>query len=140
MVLGVEVRGGIDPKFFTPEYDFTPVPRVDPLNKQPYAFTVRDQPTFAFAGLWDAWHDKQTGDWLQSFAILTTEPNELTGQVHNRMPVILHEKDYDEWLLREGPAPMHLLQSFSAEEMSMTTISKDVGNVRNDHPELLNSK
>ena len=109
-------------------------------NKQPYAFTMTDQPTFAFAGLWDAWHDKQSDSWLQSFTVITTAPNELTGQVHNRMPVILHERDYDEWLLREGPAPVQLLKSFPADQMSMTPVSKDVGNVRNDHPELLNSK
>ncbi len=78
--------------------------------------------------------------WLQSFTIITTTPNELTGQVHTRMPVILHERDHDEWLQREGPAPTHLLQPFPADEMAMTPASKDVGNVRNDHPELLNSK
>ena len=99
-----------------------------------------DEPTFAFAGLWDAWKGEKIGEWLQSFSIITTTPNELTGRVHTRMPVILHEKDYDEWLLREGPAPAHLLQPFPAVEMSMQAVSKDVGNVRNDHPELLNSK
>lgn len=108
--------------------------------KQPYGFTVTGQPTMAFAGLWDEWHDRKTDTWLQSFAIITTTPNPLTAQVHNRMPVILHPRDWDEWLLREGPAPAHLLQPFPAGEMSMAPVSKDVGNVRNDHPELLNSK
>lgn len=56
------------------------------------------------------------------------------------MPVILHEKDWDEWLLREGPAPLHLLSPFLAAEIVMRPVSKEVGNVRNDHPELLNSK
>ena len=108
--------------------------------KQPYAFTVSLQPMFAFAGLWDAWYDKAVDVWLQSFTIITTTPNELTGQVHTRMPVILHEGDYDEWLLREGPSPSHLLQPIPAAEMEMTPVSKDVGDVHNDHPELLNSK
>lgn len=108
--------------------------------KQPYAFTVTSQPTFAFAGLWDAWHDKQADIWLESFTVTTTTPNALTNEVHTRMPVILHETDWDEWLLREGPAPAHLLQPFPAEEMRMAPVSKDVGNVRNNHPELLNSK
>jgi putative SOS response-associated peptidase YedK len=57
------------------------------------------------------------------------------------MPVILHERDYDEWLLRdEGPPPVHLLQSFPAAEMQVRPVSRDVGNVKNNHPELLNSK
>ncbi len=112
-----------------------------PKEKQPYAFSVDQDSTFAFAGLWDAWHDKKTDEWLQSFAILTTTPNELTSTVHNRMPAILHESDYDEWLLRdEGPPPTHLLKPFPAQEMQARTVSRDVGNVRNNHPELLNSK
>lgn len=68
-------------------------------------------------------------------------PNELTGAVHNRMPVILHERDYNEWLLRdELQPPVHLLQPFPAPEMQARPVSRDVGNVRNNHPELLNSK
>lgn len=55
------------------------------------------------------------------------------------MPVILHEQDWDEWMLREGPAPIHLLKPFPAAEMSKHAFSKDVGDVRNNHPELLNS-
>jgi putative SOS response-associated peptidase YedK len=112
-----------------------------PKEKQPYAFTVSEVSTFAFAGLWDAWHDKKTDQWLQSFTILTTTPNELTRAVHTRMPVILHERDYDEWLLRdEGSPPVHLLQPFPAAEMQARPVSRDVGNVKNNHPELLNSK
>ena len=108
--------------------------------KQPYAFAVPDQPLFAFAGLWDWWRDPHAHAWLQSFAIITTIANDLTAQVHNRMPVILQPKEYDEWLLREGPAPLHLLKPFPADQMVMTPVRKDVGNIRNDHPELLNSK
>ena len=96
--------------------------------------------TFAFAGLWDAWHDAQNGDWLQSLAILTT-PNKLTAAVHTRLPVILHERDYDEWLLRDdAPPPVHLLQPSPAAQMQARSVSRDVGNVRNNHPELLNSQ
>jgi putative SOS response-associated peptidase YedK len=130
----------IDPKFFTPAYDGVKRPLIKPQTRQPYVFTVISQPTFAFAGLWDAWHDKSSDAWLQSFTIITTTPNDLTGTVHNRMPVILHERHYDEWLLREGPIPAHLMKPFPADEMAMMPVSKDVGNVRNDHPELLNSK
>jgi hypothetical protein len=79
--------------------------------------------------------------WLQSFTIITTKPNELTATVHNRMPVILHREDYDEWLMRvdgEDP-PASLLRPYPAGEMKAKEAHKDVGNVRNNHPELLNS-
>ena len=108
--------------------------------KQPYIFTVDGGIPFALAGLWDAWHDKTNDTTLQSFTVITTSPNALTADVHTRMPVILHPKDYEEWLLREGPAPIHLLRSFPAKEMAMRPVSKDVGNVRNNHAELLNSE
>ena len=112
-----------------------------PREKQSFAFTMDQSSPFAFAGLWDAWHDKQTEQWLQSFTIITTTPNELTAAVHTRMPVILHERDYDEWLLRDNaPLPVHLLQPFPADHMQVRPVSRDVGHVRNNHPELLNSQ
>ena len=69
--------------------------RVDAKTKQPYAFAMRSGEPFAFGGLWDGWKDPATGDWLQSFSIITTDPNELTATVHDRMPVILKPSDYD---------------------------------------------
>lgn len=55
--------------------------------------------------------------------------------------VILHPDDYEEWLMRvdsESP-PMNLLRPFPADEMKAKEAHKDVGNVRNNGPELLNS-
>ena len=62
--------------------------RVDEKTKQPYAFKMKDDAPFAFAGLWDAWKASD-GNWLQSFSIITTDANELAARVHSRMPVIL---------------------------------------------------
>lgn len=112
--------------------------KVDAKTKQPYAFTVADEPLFAFAGLWDAWKDAQ-GQWLQSFTIVTTEANELMAQVHTRMPVILQAKDYDRWLSREvtEQPPADLLRPFDTEAMEMVAANPMVGNVRNNGPEML---
>jgi putative SOS response-associated peptidase YedK len=114
--------------------------RIDPKTKQPYAFTVSDVSLFAFAGLWDAWKDEQ-GHWLQSFSIVTTEANELMSQVHTRMPVILHQRDYDRWLSREvtEQPPVDLLRPYESEDMEMTAANPLVGNVKNNGPEMLNS-
>ena len=65
--------------------------------KQPYAFELSAGGMFAFAGLWDAWKNS-AGHWLQSYAIVTTEANELMSRIHPRMPVILHKRDYDRWM------------------------------------------
>lgn len=64
------------------------------LPKQPYAFELQNGNLFTFAGLWDGWKDPQ-GHWLQSFAIVTTEANDLMSRIHPRMLVILHQRDYD---------------------------------------------
>jgi putative SOS response-associated peptidase YedK len=115
--------------------------KIDAKSKQPYAFSMKDSEPFAFAGLWDAWKDPILDQWLQTYTIITTTPNELTATVHNRMPVILHPADYEEWLMRvdgESP-PVHLLRPFPPDEMKAKEAHKDVGNVRNNHPELLNS-
>ena len=115
--------------------------KIDAKTKQPYAYTLSKGQPFALAGLWDAWKDPANGEWLQTFAIITTTSNEMTAQVHNRMPVILHPGDYDRWLQR-GEAhklPVDLLRPYEAEEMSADACNPAVGNVRNNGPDMLNS-
>lgn len=112
--------------------------RPDPKTKIPYACTLKDGGTFAFAGLWDAWQDPR-GDWLQSFAIITTDANEAMAPIHNRMPVILHPQDYDRWLDRgeaESP-PVDLLRPYESDRMRVAPANPLVGNVRNNGPEML---
>lgn len=106
--------------------------------KQPYAFELSNGSTFALAGLWDAWKDKE-GHWLQSFAIVTTEANELMSRIHPRMPVILHARDYDRWLDREETdrLPLDLLRPYESEEMEVYEANPKVGNIRNNGPEMM---
>src|SRR5579875_9987 len=113
-------------------------PKESKQPKQPYAFKLTSAGPFAFAGLWDAWKDKE-GHWLQSFAIVTTEANELMSRIHPRMPVILHARDYDRWLDREETErlPFDLLRPFESEEMEMYEANPKVNNVRNTGPELM---
>ncbi len=112
-------------------------------TKQPYAFEMASGEPFAFAGLWDAWKEPkkspQTVDtWLQSFTILTTDPNELTAQVHTRMPVILRPADYNRWLTRSDPEhpPVDLLRPYPADQMTLHPVDPRVGNVKNNDPTL----
>jgi putative SOS response-associated peptidase YedK len=111
--------------------------RISPKTKQPYAFTLRQGEPFAFAGLWDAWKQPD-GAWLVSYAIITTDPNELTAKVHNRMPVILKPADYDRWLSRDETErpPRDLLRPFDSEKMAMHLVDPRVGNARNNEPAL----
>lgn len=70
-------------------------------SKQKYKLTVPGDEAFAFAGLWNAWTDKSTGEIFQTYTIITTAANELMSKIHNtkkRMPVILSPDAETDWL------------------------------------------
>lgn len=71
--------------------------KIGPKQKQAYNVGTLDGSVFAFAGLWDRWHQPDN-TMLETCAILTTLPNSVVTEVHDRMPAILHEGDYDRWL------------------------------------------
>ena len=113
--------------------------KLDEKNKQPFAIANKDDGMFAFAGLWESWKDRTTGQKLRTFTILTTDPNELMEPIHNRMPVILHRRDYERWLAPADPAnlPIDLLRPYPADEMKAWKVGKAVGNTRNNDPSLI---
>jgi putative SOS response-associated peptidase YedK len=80
-------------------------------RKQPYAIAMKDGSPFGLAGLWENWCDPNTGEWERTFAVITVASNELVGQIHNRMPVILHPKSYYRWLSLD-PDPSDLLITY----------------------------
>jgi putative SOS response-associated peptidase YedK len=116
--------------------------KLDAKNKQPFGFDLTTGHMMGFAGLWDAWEDPANGQWLQSYTIITTDANELMAPIHERMPVILHPGDFNRWLDREPTEqpPVDLLRPFPADEMEAFEVSKDVGNVKNNSADLLNSE
>ena len=57
-------------------------------GKQPYAIALADRGIMALAGLWENWKSP-AGEWILTFAIVTTQPNELCAELHNRMPAVL---------------------------------------------------
>jgi putative SOS response-associated peptidase YedK len=84
-------------------------------GKQPYYFTRTDGAPMTFAGLWDEWKDRTTGEKLKSCTMIITAPNALAAEIHDRMPVILERANFDAWLHDGGtallaPAPDGILQ------------------------------
>jgi hypothetical protein len=72
--------------------NFRSVGARDPKSPFPWHFfQFKDQRMFGIAGLYDVWTDEETGKEIRSYTIITTEPNELVGQFHDRMPVILQD-------------------------------------------------
>jgi len=106
-------------------------------TKQPYCFEVNDGELFAFAGLWERWKDP-SGNWTKPCSILTTTPNAVTAQVHDRMPVILHPDNYDLWLdpgFTNVPAVSEVLKPYDARLMRCYPVSAKVDQVQNDDAE-----
>jgi putative SOS response-associated peptidase YedK len=107
--------------------------------KTPFFIHMKDRKPFAFAGLWDSWNSPD-GSLVKSCTIITTEPNELTGIIHNRMPVILHPRDYAKWLDPSPQTPDQLkplIKPFPAELMDAYPVSTLVNTPANDRPELV---
>ena len=69
----------------------------DRTGKQPYAIALADRSLMARAGLWENWKSPE-GEWMRSFAIITTISNELCGRLRNRMPVVLKPEAWPVWL------------------------------------------
>jgi len=108
-------------------------------TKTPFFIHMKDRKPFAFAGLWDSWNAPD-GSLVKSCTIITTMPNELTAIIHNRMPVILHPRDYAKWLDPQPQTPDQLkplIKPFPAEFMNAYPVSQLVNTPANDTPELV---
>lgn len=109
-------------------------------TKQPYYISAADEEPLVFAGLWEWWRDPadESAEPIESFTIITTTPNELMGEIHNRMPVILSREDFGLWLddANEGDEAVRgLLRTYPSELMMARKVSTLVNSPKNDSPE-----
>lgn len=105
-------------------------------SKQPYLVRMKDSLPFAFAGLWEHW-DGKDGEVIQSCIILTTDANDLVMEIHDRMPVILHPKDYRIWLditLSDPEKLLNLLKPYPADEMTAYPVNPVVNKPSEEGP------
>lgn len=107
-------------------------------GKQPMRILMKDESIFSLAGLYDTWTDPD-GNKLSTCAIITTEPNSLMADIHNRMPVILRPEDEAEWLNKESDkeSVLGLLIPYDAYEMRAYKVDSSVGNVKNNCEDLI---
>jgi len=112
--------------------------------KQPFYFYLKEKEVFGFAGLWEEWLDKETGELTETCTIITTEANEVLKPVHDRMPVILKSDSYEEWLnpkIKDTAKLQNQLVPYPANEMSSHAVSRAVNSPSEDSAELIvNSK
>lgn len=104
-------------------------------GKQPYLICRRDRRPFAFAGLWDHWEKGETP--IDSCTLITTNANEFTGTIHDRMPVILDPRDQELWLdseVQDAERLQALLVPCADDLLTAYPVSTQVNNPRNDKP------
>jgi putative SOS response-associated peptidase YedK len=115
--------------------------RKEGRRKVPMWVHLKNREPFGLAGLWDVWR-KQDGKRVESFTIITTEPNELVRPVHNRMSVILRPEDEEQWLdasrIPFVKAKL-LLKPYPEELMDAHDVSPIVNSAKYDGPECIRS-
>jgi len=108
-------------------------------RKQPWLLRLRGGAPFAFAGLWSSWKDRESGEALESCAIVTTTPNALAARIHDRMPVIVAWERHGEWIdpAADVAGLASLLAPYPASEMEAYPVSTWVNSPAHDDPRCL---
>lgn len=106
-------------------------------NKQPYRIRLADESLFAFAGLYEIWKNEEQV--LPSFTIITTKPNAVMENIHNRMPVILPSDVERRWLDQslDTDELKTLLKPYPKDDLHAYPVSRLVNNPKNNQPEVL---
>lgn len=107
-------------------------------TKIPYRFTLREDELFAFAGIWEE-YETVSGEIQHTFLILTTSPNEIVSEIHDRMPVILNRQMEKKWLdnYTSESELLAMLQPYPSDQMLSYTVSPLVNSVQNDVPSII---
>jgi putative SOS response-associated peptidase YedK len=109
-------------------------------KKLPWIFAMKDRSPFALGGVWRHWQSHDGRREMDTFAIITVEPNELVATTthHDRMPLIVSKRDWQRWLepMPHEQPPIDLLRPFDADRMDAWRTASAINNVRNTSPEL----
>lgn len=102
--------------------------------KIPYFISLASGKPFAFAGLWENWQSKETGETLETTTIVTTAANDYLSQLHHRMPVVLQPDNAPRWL----GGDMELIEEVAtnAPAFQAWPVDRKINNTRNESPDL----
>lgn len=100
--------------------------------KTPYYISLESGEPFAFGGLWESWTDRDSGELVESTALITRSANEFMQPLHHRMPMILRADTAQAWL--EGDASLLTAESPS---LRAWPVDRRVNNARNEGADLI---
>ena len=106
-----------------------------PEGKKPFAFALHDRTPITLGGIWEGWRPEGTGKVLRTFCLITTTPNAIAAEVHDRMPVSVQQEDWLVWLgEREGdassllrPAPDEYVEAWPVSPCSKRVVNNGPG-------------
>jgi putative SOS response-associated peptidase YedK len=101
-----------------------------PEGKQPYFFTRRDGQVMTVAAIQDGWVDPASREAVRSCAMVITEPNKFVAEVHDRMPVILDAKDFEQWERGDVKDAVALMKPTDEDVLQKWPVSKRVNSSR----------
>jgi putative SOS response-associated peptidase YedK len=107
-------------------------------GKIPVRIMLKSGEPFAFAGLWESWKDP-AGESIDTFTIITADPNQLIAPIHHRMPVILLPENETAWLDNDVDRDtlLGMLQPYPADLMTTYPVTTGVNSPGNDDPSLI---
>ena len=105
--------------------------------KQPYFIHDADAELLMFAGLWESWRETKESDPLYTYTIVTGPPGLVSGDIHDRAPVILDEGAWGSWLTGEPADAADILKAAQEPRLTYYPVPKAVGSPKNDGPELV---
>jgi putative SOS response-associated peptidase YedK len=124
-----------------PADSFVEWKRVSAKARLPFLFAMKTGEPFGIAGIWQHWRSPDGKTELDTFAVVTVEPNEIVHDVtdHDRMPLLIQRRDYERWL-REGDVerpPVDLLRPFDSDKMKAWQVGTRINSVRNNDASLM---
>jgi len=128
-------------------YEWQAVTQDGKKRKQPYYIYRKDGGALAFAGLYELWRDEALPDdheraWLWTAAIITTQATDDVGQIHDRMPMVITQDHWADWLNPDNSEAGQLQATMlpaMAGGLTSHPVSTAVNSVRNNGPELIAS-
>ncbi|MDO5049800.1 MAG: SOS response-associated peptidase [Actinomycetaceae bacterium] len=115
--------------------------QVEDGGKQPWFLSQGDgDPVMGFAGIFDAWQDPESQQWLRTFAIITRSAPDAVGHIHDRSPVVVPQDMWSDWLdpqTQDDSSVQQMLDAIPGPALHPRRVGKAVGNVRNNNPSLI---